>query len=104
MEATRSVAGSFSSSTLCSVFSSEKSTGLTDARTFGCILIRFHYPNGEDAHFSLCELSQPRIQRLLTLFARLFGTPTLLPPTDTFASGMVRSRNAERESAPCPAF
>ena len=102
MEATRSVAGSFSSSTPCSVFASEKSTGLTDAQTFGCILIRFHYPNGENFHVELRELSQPRIQRLLTLFARLFGVPTLLPPTDKFTSGMVHSRNPERESAPCP--
>src|SRR6266849_6826733 len=98
MDAERSLAGSLSSSIVCSVFSSEKSTGLTDARKFGCILLRFSYPNGDNFHISLCELSQPRIQRLLTLFSRLFGVPTLLPPSDKFASSMVRSRSAERES------
>lgn len=67
----------------------------TDARRFGCVLLRFRFPNGEDFHVALCELGQPRIQHLLALLSKLFGVPVLLPPSDKFASAV--SRNPRRE-------
>ena len=80
-----------------SVAPSVEISPLVDARLFGCVLLRFHFPNGDDYHISLCEITQPRIQKLLGLLTKLLGVPLLLPPSDKFAEGMLR--RAEKGAA-----
>jgi hypothetical protein len=80
------------------LFSIASATSLINARQFGCVLLRFRFPNGEDFHIALCELGQPRIQHLLALLSKLYGVPVLLPPSDKFASAMMRDARREEKA------